>query len=226
MDKFLKWNLRKMSRTKIKWKSESEVTQSCLTVCDSMDCSLPGFSSHGIFQARILEWVAISFCRGSSWSRDQTWVSHIAGRLYCLSYQVCALNLKADAISQAREMHWITFKGRIQQTAKNKTKPGGKLEGRIVTKVKGGKSFNGIKWREGRKEWLKRVKFCRDDKITNTMGLSVDVMWLLRQKQHEPVQRSKGHSVTITSSDSSMNLSKGYIVNSCLSRYSKRGDTV
>jgi len=40
-------------------KSESEVTQSCLTVCDSMDCSLPDSSVHGIFQGRILEWVAI-----------------------------------------------------------------------------------------------------------------------------------------------------------------------
>ena len=37
---------------------------SCLTLCDSMDCSLPGSSVHGIFQARILEWVAISFSRG------------------------------------------------------------------------------------------------------------------------------------------------------------------
>ena len=38
-----------------------EVTQSCPTLCDPVDCSLPGFSIHGIFQARILEWVAISF---------------------------------------------------------------------------------------------------------------------------------------------------------------------
>ena len=42
-------------------KKESEVAQSCPTLCDPMDCSLPGFSFHGIFQARILEWVAISF---------------------------------------------------------------------------------------------------------------------------------------------------------------------
>ena len=45
-----------------KWKW-SEVAQSCLTLCDPMDCSLSGFSVHGIFQARILEWVAISFSR-------------------------------------------------------------------------------------------------------------------------------------------------------------------
>ena len=45
--------------------------QSCPTLCDFMDCSLPGSSVHGIFLARILEWVAISYSRGSSWPRDQ-----------------------------------------------------------------------------------------------------------------------------------------------------------
>ena len=45
--------------------SESEVTQSCPTLCDPMDCSLPGSSIHGIFQAIVLEWIAISFSRGS-----------------------------------------------------------------------------------------------------------------------------------------------------------------
>ena len=45
-------------------KSESEVAQSCPTLCDPMDCSLPGSSLHGILQARVLEWVAISFSRG------------------------------------------------------------------------------------------------------------------------------------------------------------------
>ena len=45
----------------MKVKSESEVTQSCPTLCDPMDCSLPGSSVHGIFQARVLEWGAITF---------------------------------------------------------------------------------------------------------------------------------------------------------------------
>ena len=58
------------------------VARSFQTLCNPMDCSLPGFSVHGIFQARILEWVDICFFRGSSWSRDRTWVSHIAGRLF------------------------------------------------------------------------------------------------------------------------------------------------
>ena len=55
-----------------KWKSESEVTQSGQTLYNLMDCSLSGSSVHGIFQARILEWVAISFSRRSSQSRDWT----------------------------------------------------------------------------------------------------------------------------------------------------------
>ena len=45
----------------VKVKSESEVARSCLTLSDPMDCSLPGSSVHGIFQARVLEWVAIAF---------------------------------------------------------------------------------------------------------------------------------------------------------------------
>ena len=45
----------------MKVKSESEVTQSCSTLSDPMDCSLPGSSKHGIFQARVLEWGAIAF---------------------------------------------------------------------------------------------------------------------------------------------------------------------
>ena len=47
--------------------------------CDPMDCSLPGSSVHGILQAKILEWVAISFSRGSSQPRDQTHVSCVSG---------------------------------------------------------------------------------------------------------------------------------------------------
>ena len=62
----------------------SEVAQLCPTLCDPMYCSLPGFSVHGIFQARVLEWVAISFSRGSSWPRDRTQVSCIAGRCFTL----------------------------------------------------------------------------------------------------------------------------------------------
>ena len=67
-----------------KSESESEVAQSCPTLCNPMDCSLSGSSVHGILQARILEWVAISFFRGSSQPREQTQVSHIAGRCFTI----------------------------------------------------------------------------------------------------------------------------------------------
>ena len=62
--------------------SESEVTQSCPTLCDPMGLNLPGSSVHGIFQARVLEWVAISFSRRSPRPRDRTRVSTLqAGAL-------------------------------------------------------------------------------------------------------------------------------------------------
>jgi len=57
----------------------SLVAQSCPILCEPMGCSLPGFSVHGILQARILEWVAMPSSRGSSQPRDQTQISHIAG---------------------------------------------------------------------------------------------------------------------------------------------------
>ena len=52
--------------------------QSCLSLCNPMDCSPPGSSVHGILQARILEWVAMPFSRGSSWPRDRTHVSYVS----------------------------------------------------------------------------------------------------------------------------------------------------
>ena len=71
-------------RKKERKRKKSEVAQSCLTLCNPVDCSLPGFSVHGILQARTLEWVAISFSRGSSPPRDQTRVSRIGGRRFNL----------------------------------------------------------------------------------------------------------------------------------------------
>ena len=60
------------------------VSQSCLTLCNLMDCSSPDSSVHGILQARILKWVAIPFSRGSSWPRDQTHVSCTTGRFFII----------------------------------------------------------------------------------------------------------------------------------------------
>ena len=64
--------------------SESEAAQPCPTLCDPVDYSPLGSPVHGILQGRILEWVAISFSRGSSQPRDQTQVSRIAGRCFTL----------------------------------------------------------------------------------------------------------------------------------------------
>ena len=74
---------------------------SYVRLCDPMDCSPPGSSVYGIFQARILEWVAISFCRGSSQPRDQTRISvspALAGGFFTIvppgkpvTYRICPL---------------------------------------------------------------------------------------------------------------------------------------
>ena len=57
---------------------------SCVWLCDLLDCRPAGSSLYGILQARILEWVAIPFSRGSSWPRDQTQVFHISGRFFTI----------------------------------------------------------------------------------------------------------------------------------------------
>ena len=111
-----------------KW---NEVAQSCPTLCDPMDCSLPGSSVHGIFQARILEWVAISFSRGSSWPRDRTQVSGIVGRCFTVwptrdwaNSTVSKANVvdssqslapQEPAVSISKESRWISqFKHKEQ----------------------------------------------------------------------------------------------------------------
>ena len=70
----------------VPWWRPSEPVRllSCVRLCNPLDCSLPGSSIHGIFQARVLEWVAISFSRGSSRPRDWTQVSHLAGRRFTI----------------------------------------------------------------------------------------------------------------------------------------------
>ena len=72
----------KLTRSKTSLEVESEVAQSCPTLCNPMDCSLPGSSIHGILQARVLDWVAISFSRGSSPPSDRTHISCITGGFF------------------------------------------------------------------------------------------------------------------------------------------------
>ena len=73
------WNVRSINQGKLEVVKWCEVIQSCLTLCNPMDCSLPGSSLHGILQVT-LEWVAISSSRGSSRPRDRTQVSRIPGK--------------------------------------------------------------------------------------------------------------------------------------------------
>ena len=80
----MKREQRQQIESNYRYESESEVTQSCPTLCNPVDCSPPGSSVHEILQARILEWVAISFSRGSFQPRDRTQVSRIAGRHFNL----------------------------------------------------------------------------------------------------------------------------------------------
>ena len=81
---------------RIKVKSESEVAQSCLTLLDPMDCSLPGSSVHGIFQARVLEWGAIAFseihvyiCTKNTYESNPT---KILSYLRIMAFQVIVIN--------------------------------------------------------------------------------------------------------------------------------------
>ena len=60
------------------------VTQSCPTLCSPINCSPPGSFVHGILQARILEWVALPFARGSSQIKDRTWVSHTESTFFTI----------------------------------------------------------------------------------------------------------------------------------------------
>ena len=80
----IKFSWSKSINLKENGKWVSDVAQLCPTLCDPMDYSPPGSSVHGILQARILEWVAISFSRGSSQPRDWTQVSSIVGRHFNL----------------------------------------------------------------------------------------------------------------------------------------------
>ena len=90
------------------------VTQSCLTLCNSMDYSLPGSSVHGILQARIPGWIALFFSRGSSQLRDQTQISRIAGRfLYRLRHQgspkPCAVAIQSHKRPEASQFQERIF---------------------------------------------------------------------------------------------------------------------
>ena len=80
----------------------SKLLQLCPTVCDTLDCSPPGYSVHGILQARILEWVAIPSSKGSSQARDRTHISCI-----CLHWQVGSLPLMPPGKPRYSLSSWL-----------------------------------------------------------------------------------------------------------------------
>ena len=90
------WSLLLLLLQLLKLYSENEVAQSCLTLCDPMDCSPPGSSVHEIFQARVLEWVAISLSRGSSQPRDWTQVSCTVGRCFTVWATILTLFMNTN----------------------------------------------------------------------------------------------------------------------------------
>ena len=99
------------------WFGFGLVAKSCLTLCDPLNCGLPGSSVHGILQARTLEGVAISFSRGSSWPRNRTGVSYIAGRFFTgwamteMSYNVFILGAERT-VKHLISVDWII--GKVQ----------------------------------------------------------------------------------------------------------------
>ena len=82
------------------------VTQLCLTLCDPIDCSPPGSCVLGILLARILEWVAICFSRGSFWPRDRIQVSCLVGRFFTIKLRKCFSNVLCTSLT-FRYSNWF-----------------------------------------------------------------------------------------------------------------------
>ena len=93
--------------------------QLCPTLCDLMDCSMPGSSVHGILQARILEWVAISFSRGSSWPRDQTSISFVSWIGRWIPYHWTS----GEALRSSQSNPKMRQKASFQQNYRNEGEP-------------------------------------------------------------------------------------------------------
>ena len=85
---------------------EREVTQSCPTLCEPRDYSLPSSSVHGIFQAIVLEWIAISFSRGSSQPRDRTRVSRIVDGHFTVWATITLISRKNLAVWSLLQYAW------------------------------------------------------------------------------------------------------------------------
>ena len=154
------------------------VTQSCLTLCDPMDCSPPGSSGHGIFQARILKWVAISYSRGSSWARGWTCVSCI-GRwthYHCTTWEAQRRNA---AVAAAKSLQSCpTLCDPIDGSPSGSAVPG-ILQARTLERV--AISFsNAWKWKVKEKSlshvWLFATPWTAASQVPPSMGFS---WWVL-----------------------------------------------
>ena len=102
------------------------VAQSCPTLCDLMDYSLPVSIVHGIFQAKILEWVATSFSRGSSWPRGRMWVSCSAGRFFTVwatKEAAVTLHLSETPLQSSGYNSSATFNSNMTQSSESGYSP-------------------------------------------------------------------------------------------------------
>ena len=93
------------------------VAQLCPTLCDPTDCSPPGFSVHGILQARILEWIAIPFSRGTSQPRNRTLVSCMAGRFFTVWATAMVNNFTLE-LREKSSTHWISLLKKVGETTR------------------------------------------------------------------------------------------------------------
>ena len=161
--------------------------QSCLILWGSMDCSLTGSSLHGIFQPRILEWVAISSPGGSSWPRDQTCISALAGRFFTME-SPGKLTLKYYSAMKKNEIlpfpaTWMNLEGIMLRERSQRTKSivwyhlyvESKKYNKLinVTKKKQIHRYreqtSGCQWREGKEEESKRYKLSGNYQVWNKL---------------------------------------------------------
>ena len=100
--------------------SESVNCSVLLTLCNPMDFSPPGSFVHGIFQARILKWDAISFSRESSWPRDWTWVSCMAGRFFFTVWATLPSKATSLEYNQVEDFAFSMYLGKTPPLLKNR----------------------------------------------------------------------------------------------------------
>ena len=156
------------------------VAQSCLTLCDSIDCSSPGFSVHGILQARILEWVAILFSRGSSQPREWTLFSCIAGRFFTVWATREDLYDKRDfaKVIEVRLLRWgdyFAFTRCFHYNHRVFIRREVEIREGIGSGTRKGRS-----WSDGRKEqWMRTWRWSPEAEENLFSGWAHGILWYL-----------------------------------------------